>query len=308
MTGATSAEKFFLAGEEGLVSINTFSASPIWQWDESHLDVALSGEMVYALNLQGEVKAYSGPANIYPPETEINTIPATPQGNSGFYTSLPVVELKASDHESMAAVTYFSTGSNDEQIYTGSMTLPEGQYSFKTYSVDNHGYREIDRIRLFQIDQTPPTTLLLINNEPAKEGSYSGEIEISFSPGDNVGGVDVTEYRLGAGEWQPYITPLFYDSEESFEISFRSHDKAGNEEEVKTKQISFSPSGEGLLGDVDSNGTVNIVDSLLVAQYYVGLDPQGFNVSVADVDDDGDVDIIDALLIAQYYVGLITEF
>lgn len=61
-------------------------------------------------------------------------------------------------------------------------------------------------------------------------------------------------------------------------------------------------------GDVNQDGVVDIVDALLVAQFYVGLNPAGFNQSYADVNCDGNVDIVDALLIAQYYVGLINSF
>lgn len=63
-----------------------------------------------------------------------------------------------------------------------------------------------------------------------------------------------------------------------------------------------------MLGDVDGSGTINIVDALIVAQYYVGLNPAGFNPAYADVDGNGTINIVDALLIARYYVGLITEF
>ena len=65
---------------------------------------------------------------------------------------------------------------------------------------------------------------------------------------------------------------------------------------------------EGILGDVDSNRSVDIIDALLVAQHYVGLNPQNFNEAMADVDKSGEIDIIDALLISQKYVGLIDEF
>jgi galactosylceramidase len=61
-------------------------------------------------------------------------------------------------------------------------------------------------------------------------------------------------------------------------------------------------------GDVNGSGTVDIVDALLVARYYVGLDPSGFDLLHADTNCDGAIDIIDALLIAQFYVGLITGF
>ena len=61
-------------------------------------------------------------------------------------------------------------------------------------------------------------------------------------------------------------------------------------------------------GDANSDGVVDIVDALLVAQNYVGLNPAGFNQSYGDVNCNGTVDIVDALLISQFYVGLINQF
>jgi hypothetical protein len=58
-------------------------------------------------------------------------------------------------------------------------------------------------------------------------------------------------------------------------------------------------------GDVNATGTVDIVDALLIAQYYVGLNPANFDVTSANVNGDANVDIVDALIVAQYYVGLI---
>jgi hypothetical protein len=64
----------------------------------------------------------------------------------------------------------------------------------------------------------------------------------------------------------------------------------------------------GTLGDANGDGAIDIVDALIVAQYYVGLNPAGFNPDNADTNCDGSIDIVDALLIAQYYVGLMTGF
>ena len=61
-------------------------------------------------------------------------------------------------------------------------------------------------------------------------------------------------------------------------------------------------------GDVNSDGAVDIIDALLIAQYYVGLKPRDFDAAAADVNCDAKIDIIDALLVAQYYVNLIREF
>ena len=60
-------------------------------------------------------------------------------------------------------------------------------------------------------------------------------------------------------------------------------------------------------GDVNSSGGINIVDALLIAQYYVGLDPVDFDQAAADVNGDAKINIVDALQVAQYYVGLITS-
>lgn len=62
------------------------------------------------------------------------------------------------------------------------------------------------------------------------------------------------------------------------------------------------------LGDVNGDNSIDIVDALLTAQYYVDLNPSNFNASAADTNCDNNIDIVDALLISQYYVGLITGF
>ncbi|MBN2442606.1 MAG: PHB depolymerase family esterase [Spirochaetales bacterium] len=60
-------------------------------------------------------------------------------------------------------------------------------------------------------------------------------------------------------------------------------------------------------GDVNANGDIDIVDALMIAQYYVDLNPANFDSTVADVDGNSGIDIVDALLVAQYYVDLIDE-
>ncbi len=64
----------------------------------------------------------------------------------------------------------------------------------------------------------------------------------------------------------------------------------------------------GTKGDVNNSGAVDIVDALLIAQYYVGLNPSNFNSANADTNCSGGIDIVDALLVAQRYVGLISSF
>jgi hypothetical protein len=57
------------------------------------------------------------------------------------------------------------------------------------------------------------------------------------------------------------------------------------------------------IGDVNNDGNINIVDALLVAQYYVGLNPSNFDSTRADANCNGSINSVDTLLIAQYNVG-----
>ncbi|MBN2443126.1 MAG: cellulase family glycosylhydrolase, partial [Spirochaetales bacterium] len=77
---------------------------------------------------------------------------------------------------------------------------------------------------------------------------------------------------------------------------------------LSTSTPTPTPTQGNLRGDVNGDTTIDIVDALLIAQHYVGLNPPGFNASAADTNCDNNIDIVDALLIAQYYVGLITVF
>jgi len=86
------------------------------------------------------------------------------------------------------------------------------------------------------------------------------------------------------------------------DISYVESIKISNQ--ISSRAVVDNPA----LGDVNSDGYIDIVDALLTAQYYVGLNPDGFNTDTADVDENGIIDILDALYIAQYYVGLINEF
>jgi hypothetical protein len=63
-----------------------------------------------------------------------------------------------------------------------------------------------------------------------------------------------------------------------------------------------------LFGDANDDGSIDIIDALVVAQVYVGLEVGKFEYGGGDVDGNGEIEIIDALLIARRFVGLIDEF
>ena len=69
----------------------------------------------------------------------------------------------------------------------------------------------------------------------------------------------------------------------------------------------------GLLGDVNCDGLVNVVDALFILQYEVGLrvdsggcplPPGTLNVAACDANDDGLCNVVDAMCILQFEVGI----
>lgn len=99
-------------------------------------------------------------------------------------------------------------------------------------------------------------------------------------------------YNVNAGETYVLQIGACYSSDEAFNVTFN-----------------FEPNKEALLGDVNGDGEITIVDSTILQKYIVGqttLDDETLNV--ADVNKDGAVTVVDATLIQKFVVKAITEF
>jgi titin len=86
-------------------------------------------------------------------------------------------------------------------------------------------------------------------------------------------------------------------------VTATATDAAGNTSEFS------DPLRLRLLGDVNGNGSVSMVDAMLIAQYVAGLIGSGaLDLTAADVNCSGGATMVDAMLIAQKVAGLITNF
>ncbi|MBN2135444.1 MAG: carbohydrate-binding protein, partial [Acidobacteria bacterium] len=127
-----------------------------------------------------------------------------------------------------------------------------------------------------------------------------------------VNGSIVTSYTFpGTGDWASWtsanLVVYLYNGYNTIRLTSTGSEGGPN---IDRMDITFNGSGSSSdpPGDVNGDGTINIVDALLIAQYYVGLNPSPFDQVAADVNCDNNANIVDALLIAQYYVGLISPF
>ena len=93
----------------------------------------------------------------------------------------------------------------------------------------------------------------------------------------------------------PYVNPAFRVGVDEVDIVIEEHGGAR-----------MKLAASGILGDVNGNGVVDIVDALFVAMYSV--DPSSLaahipNIALGDVDGDGDIDFTDAYLIGLFLVN-----
>jgi hypothetical protein len=167
------------------------------------------------------------------------------------------------------------TGNDGEQGLNGSSALPTGSWQH------------------LAITRSGDTAILYINTQEVDRNTG-----MTIHPADM--GNTVNNY-IGRSQWSndPYLNGEVDE--------FVIYNRAVSAQEVAA--LGSTPPGQtGTPGDPNGDGTVDIVDALLIAQYYVGLNPAGFIPENADTNCDGSIDIVDALLVAQYYVGLINSF
>jgi hypothetical protein len=169
-----------------------------------------------------------------------------------------------------------TSGNDGEQGINGTSALPTGSWQH------------------IAVTRSGNTGILYINTQEV--GRNTG---MTLNPAD-LG--NTTNNYIGRSQWDhdPYLNA----SIENFVV----YNRALSASEVSALGSTPPGGGTGALGDANGDGAINIVDALLIAQYYVGLNPSGFIEGNADTNCDGTINIVDALLVAQLYVGLIAGF
>ncbi len=112
--------------------------------------------------------------------------------------------------------------------YTAKLTV--------TYADGSTDVGTIDVDVLAAKDEAAPTTTHTITPAaPSGDGTYKKPVTITLTAGDTGGsGVDRTEYRINDGAWTAYSAPVTRQQPGVYEFDFRSRDRAGNVEAIKT--------------------------------------------------------------------------
>lgn len=180
----------------------------------------------------------------------------------------------------------------------------DGFWNVSLHDPDNYGGKETSGTSFFVYGMAWGINHGILSSDtyrPVVERGWNGLVNDAVHPDGFLG------YVQGTGKEPSSAQPVTYTRVPNFEDFCTGIFLLAGSEVYKMADEVIPPPPDNP-GDVNDDGIIDIVDALLVAQYYVGINPENFHAERADVNCDGGVDIIDALLIAQYYVGLIDEF
>ena len=139
------------------------------------------------------------------PTTTATVAPAAPDGELGWYRSVPQVTLAADDGESGTGVdtVEYRFGTNgDFQPYTGPITLNQpGRQTLQYRSTDASGNEEATKTLALAVDPSAPTTTARVDTVSATER------RVSLDAGDQGAGLRDVRYRVDGGEWRTYSAP-----------------------------------------------------------------------------------------------------
>lgn len=93
--------------------------------------------------------------------------------------------------------------------------------------------------------------------------------------------------------------------------SIASKDKNGALSPITKPKITDDPYGGYELGDVNGDGSINVLDAILLLQYCAGMSAAQLDdvqLARADVAYDGSVNVLDAILMLRYCAGMSVKF
>ncbi|MEK7534724.1 MAG: peptidoglycan DD-metalloendopeptidase family protein, partial [Patescibacteria group bacterium] len=90
-------------------------------------------------------------------------------------------------------------------------------------------------------DLIAPTTATIISGDKGKNNWYRSNIKVELNGKDNDGGVGLqyTLYTLNDNDWFIYESPLIFNKEGSYKITYQSYDKAENKEDPKVIEFNI---------------------------------------------------------------------
>ncbi|MEA3558482.1 MAG: C25 family cysteine peptidase [Candidatus Thermoplasmatota archaeon] len=181
-----------------------------------------------------EVRSFVVPFDVMAPELQISTDPRAPDGEEGWFVTVPELILDVFNEDD-GHVIYYHIGKGPLSEYTSPISIPDGIRTITCYAEDDAGNRGITQEILIKVDTETESTRTGIDLSPDGEGQYTEVPGITMQTGEGA----VIYYSWDGGEmFERYYGMISPPEEEGeFTLFYYSIDEAGNRESQNTMLI-----------------------------------------------------------------------
>ncbi|MFG1992600.1 ThuA domain-containing protein [Actinoplanes sp. NPDC048988] len=208
----------------------------------------------------------------------------------GWHTGDVTVTLTAADASGVDKTEYQVDSATTWTAYTAPIPVTgDGSHEVRFRSTDKAGNVETAKSVAVKIDITAPLTTASF--APANDnGWHAGAIPVTLTAADAGSGVGQLEWSLDGGAWTPYTSPVDIKGDGQHELLYRSTDKAGNAETLKSAVVR-----------IDGTKPTLLVSGVAHGQLYG--DSQDVRISWQAVDPTSGVQSTTATLNGQAYTN-----
>jgi hypothetical protein len=189
---------------------------------------------------------YPGPGCAYPNEIQqahtalvsppLVTITFPPPAAAPWYTKLPLagtVQASSSIGQAITALDCTGAGVGSGAAGFAVHVKKQGGPTLLTCTATDLAGNQGEAIRALWVDDTPPVTLASISR------LRNGAASVTLAATDNVSGVSLTQFRVNGGAWTTGNF-IFFGSNGTYVIEYRSTDVAGNMEKTKSTSVTVT--------------------------------------------------------------------
>ncbi|AFG37850.1 hypothetical protein Spiaf_1793 [Spirochaeta africana DSM 8902] len=245
-----SGKAFVMPGEQALSVLHTAYLHTLWELELAAEQIVASAGMLLLLS-QGELVCIGG-GIMPPPRTTLLLDPPQPDGDNGFYRTIPGIRLDAVDPAGRVAATHYRLNSlQGYDRYTGRIELPAGgELQLQYYSIAYDGRRETARLQRLRLDSEPPVITTGVSAIPAGSGvdtvwlARGGSIPIQIDPGASGLAAASLQHEYQGREYTRQISrqhSVHLSGNGTHQLRIEARDHAGNHT-VKTQRIGIDDS------------------------------------------------------------------
>jgi hypothetical protein len=190
-------------------------------------------------------------APLFPTFVPVPDMPWKSQPTEGYVMGFAKRADESPLDTAIVTITNLSNSSTRSTVTDGSgfyggLKLAPGQYLVKAVLKNETLYSCVANVSAgmvttadLQPETTAPTTTAVLNPSApnGSNGWYTTDVTVSLSASDDCSGVAATEYSLDGTNWMSYSGGILISSEGATTVSYRSTDRAGNVETVKTVTV-----------------------------------------------------------------------